>query len=312
MLEHFIETGNFIRKLSARVFAAIDIGADIADLAKDVDKSVTGKYSLLCPTTMELNHFVNNCSPGISYKLGSDDLLSYCISVAGKIGDGKYAHAKAAFTKSNTPAHDKLIAATAEACKAAMKEVGVDVPLSDLRLTTSEILYSAGFHTITNVCGHELYNSAKIVPNSLVIPEVLRSGYDLINGRMKENEVYFIDVYGTNTSQDVEAVPFNFASIYHALDRKDVPHRKSTAEALSVIRKEYGDELFSLWDFREKFEKKAKIKMNKSILEDLNKKGYIYPVTCAMINEEVKGTQNVVARFGHSVHIGDKKNTVIC
>ena len=182
-LEQLRECGSMTRDLAKEFYGDIDIGEDILNLAKKYDdkiQNLKNGYSLLCPTTIEMNYFVNNCSPSASYRIAADDLISYCLAVAKKIPGkkGAYAHAKVAYTKTMTPIYDKLVQATSDASLAALKECGVDVPLTDLRLTISEILESSGFHTVSNVCGTELYNSAKIVPNSRVIPEYIRSHYD--------------------------------------------------------------------------------------------------------------------------------------
>jgi methionine aminopeptidase len=311
------ECGSMTRDLAKEFYGDIDIGEDILNLAKKYDNKIQnlkGGYSLLCPTTIEMNYFVNNCSPSASYQIAADDLISYCLAVAKKIPGkkGAYAHAKVAYTKTMTPIYDKLVQVTSDASRAALKECGVDVPLTDLRLTISEILESSGFHTVSNVCGTELYNSAKIVPNSRVIPEYIRSHYDLVNGRMRENEVYFIDVYGTDTSADVEAKPFQYPSIYYALQPKRMPHRKSVSDAVNCIKKHYGQDLFSIRDFRDKFEVYSKVKLNKTIMSDLDKGQYIFPVTCCFVENETKDVMNVVSRFGHSIHIGAEKNTILC
>ncbi len=317
ILSQLILAGAKTRELSKDMFESIKVGADASKIVQVPDRTIFGLkkegYELLCPTTIDLNNFVNNCVPMHRYALAEDDVVSYCISLSKKIpGMDGYAQVKAAYTKVFSPVYEKISTIAAEACNAGLKECGVDVPLTEPRHAIYEVLQSADLYTISNICGHEMYNSHKIVPNGERIPDILRQAYDLVNGRMRENEVYFIDVYATDTSADVEAVQFQFPSIYYGLENKRTPHRKSTAKAHEIIKKEYKGNVFSLWDFRERFEAKATIKLNKSIMEDLNKQQLIFPIASAIINNEMKDISNVVARFGHSIHIGAEKNTFLC
>lgn len=319
LIEEHKECGRTVRSYVMDIFKNISPGADILELAQSVDSSVikSKDYKLLCPTTIDLNYIVQYCSPSTSYKIDGTDIVSYCVSLAKKLpkkyGKEMYAHAKMAFTKSINPRYEELCKVTSEACAAGVKNCGVDVPLSDLRHDISEILYSGGYHTITNVCGNELYNAFKIVPNSKIIPEVLRSNFDLVNGRMKEDEVYFIDVYGTDTSIDVEAKHFDYPSIFYRIPNKKTAHRKSVASANRFVEKTYGDDLFGIYDFSKRFDEQSKdVKMNGSILKSMVQGGYITSVPCLMIHSEDKTSINVVARFGHSIHIGAEKNTILC
>lgn len=318
-LDELIECGKTNKKLVMDMFKKTKAGTDILDLAQGTDNAINSMigYSTLCPTTVELNYLVNNCAPSASYKIDGTDLVSFSVALAKEIPGmkGKYAHTKMAYTKPVNTLYESLCKGTAEACNAGVKGCGVDVPLTELRHDIYEILESYEIRTVSNACGTELYDAMKIVPNSRIIPEFLRSNYDLVNTRMEENEVYCIDVYGVDTSKDVEAVPFDYPSIFYKLQNKKSPHRKSVASAVSLIDSRYGENLFSIYDFMKSYDEKFGkngVKMNKSIMKGLYEGQYIMPLPCLMVKPEEKAVMNIVARFGHSVHIGAEKTTVLC
>jgi methionine aminopeptidase len=310
-----VETGSFCRENIRKMFQEIKIGADILEIVQSVDKKIkeTKDYELLVPTTIDLNYIACNHSPTTSYKLTEYDLVSFSVSLAKKIsGTEKYAHAKMSYTKPLNKMYEELTKGTAEACNAGVKACGVDVLLMDIRTDVYEILNSYGIKTLTNICGNELYDSAKIIPNSILVPDFLKENYLLLNQRMKEDEIYFVDVYGIDSSKDCEAKIFDYPSIMFGLENKKKPHRKSLLEAIDLIQKEYGKNYFSYLDFKTKFEHKTKIKLNKSILSELTKKNYISFLPSLMVPQEDPNFMNVCARFGHSVLIREDTNIILC
>lgn len=312
-LKELEETGIYVNQLCEKIHNGIEIGEDLLPVCEGVDTEIwkNKNYELLCPTTIDIDNFVQNCALQGPFLTGNDNVISYCVSIAKKLPNAKFAHCKAAHTKIFNHLHEEVVSATNDACNAALKECGIDVRLDEIRFVTSEILDAAGSYGILNIPGNELYNSYKIVPTTLVIPNELRSKYSLNNAKMLEDEVYFIDVYGTNCVEHVNAVRFPYPSIYFASKIKESTHRRSTNEVSNAIIKRFGEIPFTVRNLDALISEKTKLKMSKSILNSLYKSRSIIPIECAMIEHETKKSNNIVARFGHSIHIGANHSTIL-
>lgn len=291
-----IANGKILTEIAKNTYKMLNPGVNILDVARATDAAVNDQKKMtLAPTSIEVNDVVNNYAPWADYTIAKNDIVSFTVSLCDPDRKGRV---KCAFTRGPMP---DLIAGLEEACRAGMKDAGVDVPLMDLRYSISEILQSHGIAAVANVCGHSLEDSRRIIPCTSNIPEELLEHYMLRGQKMKAGETFCIEVYGTDAAFDKSAKPAVPTMFYRTSKRKNMPLKSSRA-MLTYIKTKYADNVFALRDLKE----------SPSFIEHafhkLVKEQMLAPVYSGIID---KGF-NVCAHVGHSIYIGESGTTILC
>jgi methionine aminopeptidase len=324
---YLMEVGEDITSEMREIYSRLLPKTDIVKSVRNYDKKHRDNNTLLTPASIEINNIVSFYSPIGKYELQETDLVSITLAQKKEVSKGLYAYAKSSISKSmnNIPIkidkNKELINACNEACTEAIKECGVDVRITSPRFTISEILDSYGVSTIKDICGYDLYNPLRVIPNTKKIPDFFSDGkyYKIIEEKMKNDDVLYIDVYGTDTAFDVKSNAYKHILLLYRTDK--VKYLKGVVKnMLSFINNRYKKNLFSLREIMEdypeylykKFPNKHKgrstpKKFPEIQLKKLIKEGMIGCYNTAEISKEHKDqkTHNNVAHIGHTIHIDE-------
>jgi len=256
-----IEHGNFLRKLSRNVILKeFKKGQNIVYIADKADNILSRNKYISFPTSIEVNFITSNFAPIIDQNLNSNDIVSYTLFIKGKRGKKHnlpmkktgiknpytYIPAKHAFSISlNGKSYQHLIDLVQEASIAGIKSCGPDVSLYEVHKDVMEVLDSyseseddgfgntstvKGIKSAINMISMNLQNPKKIIPMTPLIPPSMQETINsLKNPRMEEDEIYFIDVYGTNLPDHVPVQTINYPTMFEFTkfpDQKSFKNRK--------------------------------------------------------------------------------------
>jgi methionine aminopeptidase len=309
-----------INEISKYTFKSMKIGHDIAEIAEDIDNKLYGQknFKPILPISIEPGPFAQNYSPPIKYIIKKEDIISFTIGIKTKKRILKVAHTRY-FSKNNELAKH-IIEAISEACNAGMKACGVDVRLLEPKNEIMEVLHSYEVASIINLCGHCLNDMTKLVPNIDPMPTM----YNFCRGKMKEDETYFIDVYGTNYMKDDIVIDNKFPSIYYIPKPKQGREQRILNDKINKLKlltskkiikwakQKYGYTPFSA---RSVFKKFPNFKSHST--QNLYKNKLLGVYHSKYINVPQKGNDKainngIVSHIGHSVLIGKNGVKFLC
>ena len=322
---------------------------NIMDIAERIDKEIRrGGYVMLHPTSIEVNKMAANYSPYTEYKIMANDVISYTLGTNGH-KRGKPIPVRCAYTWAREKSdYHYLMRAVSEACYAGMAECGADVRLTEPSKAIEEVLNSYtdedgiklnDIKSLYNVCGYNLEDAKQMVPNLEKIPSEMEN---YCKGRMEEDQIYFIDVYGTNlTKHDVARnVPIptmfkpllfkNRKQVNVALNRIKVRHAR---ELYYFIQKNYNTSIFSVRDLEKRcnnsWPKKYKYKPRQ--IHSLSYEGIIKGIPAKFVDPDYnkkkqtvmkkkttkkqvrkEKSKTVVVHYGHTIYINDRGNDYLC
>jgi methionine aminopeptidase len=308
------ELSSLMKKYSKEIFKSLKVGLDIVEIAEKFDKKIYNikKCKPILPLSIEPGPFALNYSPNIKYIIGKNDIISFTLGLSSGSNNLKTAYTRY-FTKKNDMAVC-ICTALNEACNEGLKSCGIDVRLIDIKNNIMEVLNSHEQSSIINLCGHCLDNVAKIVPNVDPIPSM----YNFCRGKMKENEKYFIDVYGTNFSKNTSVVTNKFPTIYFINKPKNPREQRllndrvkklkfhSSRKIYNWIKKEYN---FSPLPARKIYENFPNFKSQSSQFLYEQKILNIIP---AKTLKPTKKNEGICAHFGHSILITENGCKFLC
>lgn len=192
-----------LSKINKDIFFDLKIGTNILDIAEKYDNIMYGLKDGIYPPlgiSIEPGPICCNYCPIVDHKINKDDIISYTISLQSKNGNVVRSANTRRFNKNNEIA-SILIEALHDACNTAIKECGVDVRLLDPMDHISEVLNAYDVKSIINLCGYNLNNSKRLLPNISPSKKMLK----YCTGKMIDGETYYIDVHGTNLDKHVYA-----------------------------------------------------------------------------------------------------------
>jgi methionine aminopeptidase len=199
----------FIKTICRQVYMDLKIDADIVNLSNKYDKILyKSPYTPLYGISFEPGPICCNYCPNVNYKITKNDIISYTLGIKSKNNVLKTSRTRY-FNKKNA-VFNILTEAVNDACHEGIKVCGEDVRLITPMETISEVLESYDVKSINNLCGHNLNNLLKIVPNISPHPSMRQ----FCKGKMINEELYYIDVYATNLSKHTSAYDFNHPSIF--------------------------------------------------------------------------------------------------
>lgn len=307
-----MENGKILREIAKEFYKDIKIGTNIVDLADKYEQRIIDKGKKpLFPVSIEINNIINNYSPMEKYYIGSNDLVSYTLGLSGL--DNKE-YVKCSYSRSMSGLHDDIIEVCKEACNAGLRNCGPDARLYDIRYYIDEILQS--ITTVTNVCGHSLNDTRRLIPNKKEInPNLIKGMYNL-KSKLEVDENVVIDVYGTDAAHDLECKIYPYYSMYYRTYSKYPLKLRSERSLLTFIEQNYERNIFSLRRLRDTFEKATGQTLRKKTLESLRSNGLISGVTTGFLptdkNDEGKPLLYNVAHIAHTVKITEKGSLILC
>ena len=261
-----IKNGEFLKSISSEIHDKLhyktqdDPSIDINEVCEFFDQRIKKKGYILWPTSVEINQFVSDYSPAFKQEIGLNDKVSFTLSIDGHKKDKERYPIKCAYT---FPAFGErylsLIKTVDEACQAGINKSGPDVSLIEVRDVISEVLESfsmedsggsnkviEGIKTIKGTFGHSLSDNNKIIPSTQEISydDVKRS-----SGRMEPNEMYYINVYGTNLAEHEPSYLFDpFPTMFSNTSFDGKHRRKELVKAIEMLKK-VGRKPKELYDF---------------------------------------------------------------
>lgn len=335
--------GQFLQDLSKELYTrSFKVGMDIVKISDDIVKRVKkGFYRPLHPPSIELNDYAIDYTPFLKYDIKDTDVVSFTIGTNGK-KNGKKIPVRCAYTIGED--YHYLIRAVSEACQEGMTECGPGVKLTQPSEAIEEVLKSyvdedgkelENIKSLYNLCGYNLENPKKIVPNLSHIPGNMEN---LCTGRMKEDEIYFIDVYGTNLDEHCVArynqnptmfkAPLfdNMKNVNKGLAKIKVRHAR---ELYNFIKKHMGTETFALRELEKRCKNswRKPYKFKPEQLSSLTRHGLIQGYASKYVDpkyqEKLKNlkagkpvseeeSKVAVVHFGHSIYITENGNEFLC
>jgi methionine aminopeptidase len=261
--------GQFLHDLAANIYTSKEYfktGNNIMKIAEEIDRKIKRSgYKLLHPMSIEVNHYISDYAPYTEYRLRDEDIISFTIGTNG-IKFGNPIPVRCAYTLSVKKESDYfyLIRAVSEACTAGMKECGPGVKLTEPSRAIEEVLNSysdpvdgtviTDVKSLYNICGYNLENPEQMVPNLSKIPSHMEN---FCKGKMKEDQIYYIDVYGTNLTKNDVARNFSIPTMFKAPLFKNTKQVNMALNKLKVryskelyyfISQNYGSDIFSVRD----------------------------------------------------------------
>lgn len=344
------KNGLFLHTLAEQIYSSKDYfskGSNIMTIANKIDKDIKlGKYKLLHPTSIEVNHYISDYSPYTKYILRDEDVVSFTIGTNGS-KNGDPIPVRCAYTLSIKRECDYyyLIRAISEACSVGMKACGPDVKFTEPSYAIEEVLESytdpvdgtelTDIKSLYNICGYNLENPKQMIPNLGRIPSHMEN---FCKGRMKEDQIFYIDVYGTNLTKHDVARNFPIPTMFKAPLFKNPKQINVTLNKIKVrhtkdlyyfIKKNFGSSIFSVRDLEKRCKNSwgKRYKFRPIQLNELSKNGIIHGVAAKFVDpdfdkkvkNEMKGNKNskdenrtIAVHFGHSIYITDSGNICLC
>lgn len=201
--------GLFLEELAKEMYNMLIPGESIMAVAAHFDDKISKSDYICYPVSIELEDFACNYSPNINTKLDSDSTISYTFQIMQHKFDTEPLPLKCAYSKSLCGKYGELLKVVNTATIKAIESCGPNIPL----LTPSNIIHEIldgfiakttddyvvkGIKSVMNLYGINLTNSEKIIINTPhKVPQELRNK---TLGNMESGELYYIDVYGTNSS----------------------------------------------------------------------------------------------------------------
>jgi len=300
--------GKYLKEKASQLFKEIKIGDDILDLAIKYDGIFKKDKYKYIPLSMEIDYFVQNFAPVISKKLEKKNMVSFTMCAQYHKYDhiSKRCPVKCAYSLSLDPEeHYYLIKAVLEASKEAIKCCGPDVRLTEPRNIVHEILDSyrasdskISIKPVINIHSYNILDDSKIVPNTKIIPSTLIKA---CNGKMIEDEIYYIDIYGTNlpkgeVARNWQEYPTMFFLTPYTTkkDKKEYTRRinylqskkKPQLRLLRFMEDTFkrNAEIFTLRDFRTRYKSKFGKEFKFEYLRDINSLGLCYGIPAKYID----------------------------
>lgn len=253
------KNGDYILDIAKDIYKETKIGDNICDIADKVDNKLEKDGYLYVPISIEPDYIVANNSPVRKSELTKDAVFSFTLQVNGHKKDkDKYPLKYGSSFAMDGNNYFYLIKAVNEACQAGMKACGPDVKLISPSKVISEILDSyeiesasststvgatkktISFKTLLNSYSLNLENSKKIVPNYKSIPSEVRSHYNL-QDVMREDELYYIDVYGTNLPEHTYFK--NYQEYPSMFSMPKIGNKKQHSRKIDLITKKHKNSL---------------------------------------------------------------------
>jgi methionine aminopeptidase len=255
--ERIIDDGLYLESLVKEMYDKLKVGESIISIADYFDDKIKKDKYIAYPVSIEPENFACNFSPVVDYNIESDSTISFTFQIIGHKYDPekKRFPLKCAYTKSiNDKNYFHLLKTVRDACNAGMKSCGPRVPLTAPRKEIMKVMDSfsikgedgksvIGIKSVMNLYGFNLEDYNKIIPTTKKIPTELKNKS---RGVMKEGELYYIDVYGTNLSE--HDVARDFKKFPTMLVIPVIDKRKEFQKRLTHLRRQRKTKIIKYYD----------------------------------------------------------------
>ena len=280
-MDNWIKAGKITAECIELGRGMVKVGVKLLDVAEAIEKKIIDSGARPAfPVNISINEVAAHDTPSI------DDGRVFCegdlvkidigVCVEGAIGD--------AAVSVDLGDHEKLIKASEEALKEAIKVVKLGVELREIGKKIDEVIGGFGFKPIRNLSGHglDLYK----IHTGMSIPN-----YDNKDNRELEEGYVAIEPFATTGGGKV--VEGKGSGIYRLQSKKNT--RTGLArDLLKFISKEYGEMPFA----------KRWLKGRKGLdfaLNVLEKEGILYQYPLL-----VEGSKGIVSQAEHSLFVGEE------
>jgi methionyl aminopeptidase len=225
--EKILKAGEIAKKAKEYAKSLIKPGMPLLEIAEKIEEKILelgGKPAF--PVNLSINETAAHSTPSYNDESLSEGLLKVDLGVH---VDGWIADTAFSLDLENSEENKKLIKASEEALKSAIKKVHQNVKLSEIGKTIQETIESYGFSPIINLSGHEM-NQYELHAGE-TIPNIETTGNNTL-----QKALYAIEPFSTTGNGKVrDGKP---SGIYSLISSKNV--RSQTArEILSFIEEEY-------------------------------------------------------------------------
>jgi|ETNvirenome_6_85_1030632.scaffolds.fasta_scaffold01019_8 hypothetical protein len=206
------ENSIILKKIAKYIYSNLQPGIDAYNVIVEAENMVTKhNKKIIEPFSLEIDNIVGNCSPVPGMFIKKRSCISYSISIMNNNESNKL---KLAITKSMDKMYIKEIKCIKDIItNDVINNFNFGEKITDISKLISKKLKENNIGTLTNICGYKLDDNRIIIPNSLNMTNELKDSV-LKHNVIDTTGVYFIDIYGTNTSKDKESQTVDKCTIY--------------------------------------------------------------------------------------------------